>query len=237
MIRMEQLFKPLVMRFVWSKKPAILTQVTNNCIGRANVNAACLPADPFLHIGCSSADNIAGTRITYCTTGTKIFDPECNNDAYGAAGVTTKARATACTAGTAVHHETGNAITTCGSETVAGIVFDYCATDAGLTDTDSCPVKAGGEVARVCRETNPWGTGCSPTSTTYHAERKARCASSDPLPSGVVRATVCPVVLEITCRTGGGSITANPFDETCYVDADLYLPTACPLRGGCGCTP
>ena len=195
----------------------------NNCMGRANVNAACLPADPFLHVGCSSADNIAGTRTTYCTTGTKIFDPECNNDAYGAAGVTTKARATACTAGTAVHHETGNAITTCGSETVAGIVFDYCATDAGLTDTDSCPVKAGGEVARVCRETNPWGTGCSPTSTTYHAERKARCASSDPLPSGVVRATVCPVVLEITCRTGGGSITANPFDATC-LDGATYTP-------------
>ena len=162
----------------------------------------------------------------YCTTNTpKIFDPECNGSAYGAAGATDKARAVACKANTAVHHETGNAIASgdCGDENTAGFVRSYCQTYAAA-DQPTCPITFAALADGECT-TNPWGTGggtaCDPA--TYYSNRLAFCEGTGTFPSGEDMPTVCRALAARTCDTGGeGVVTVNPFHETCYGGADDY---------------
>ncbi|MGU9963369.1 MAG: hypothetical protein ACNYPD_04595 [Candidatus Halichondribacter symbioticus] len=212
-----------------------------DCHDRPNIITTCTATNPFANNGCNTATHILASnsllRINYCTVGAKIFDPNCDSDAYGGVGVTTKARVDACTAGTARDIE-GNTIADCGSETLAGRVFTYCATDAGLTDTDNCPVKAGGEIATNCRETNPWGTQSEPcTDATYVTYRATRCLNRDmeALPAAALinadAETLCAAVTTLTCEDGGG-VDANPFAAICQVDSNPYDGARLGLCGG-----
>ena len=190
----------------------------NNCIGRANVNAACLPADPFLHVGCSSADNIAGTRITYCTTGDKVFDTECNNAAYAAAGARDQARGKICREGrTVVPAATG-----CGDELVqGGFAYTYCRSTAGLGDSDLCSATRAAVLSTACT-TNPWATGC--VAANYYSRRLELCVAGGASVPTDAPADACRDLAKRTCDIGGEGATVNPFHETCYGGADDYTP-------------
>ncbi|MCA8834530.1 MAG: hypothetical protein K8953_05530, partial [Proteobacteria bacterium] len=198
---------------------------TNDCPGRANVLAECTTSgDPFSRTGCDTANGIAGIRTTYCTTNAaKIFDPECNGDVYGGAGVTSKARAVACNAMTALDHESGENITdtTCGNEDTAdsGVLYTYCQAYAA-DDATNCPNTFRIAQNTACENTDPWGSDCD--NIIHHSARKARC-NANTVPSsaltGTDQTTLCNAVELVTCRSGGvmGGVTviANPFDTSC----------------------
>nr|MCA8835253.1 hypothetical protein [Pseudomonadota bacterium] len=168
-------------------------------------------------------------RMTFCTTGnTNVFNSSCTADH----GDVAKARAVACKTGNAIDPATNNEPTGCGGELVdnGNFVYTYCNSQDGLQDETNCSDTRMAAANSDCIA-NPWGTGggsaCDPTQ--YYSQRLAFCAPDVTLPDGVERATVCPLLAEITCKNGGTGITADPFHENCFV-GDTYAndrATAC----------